>query len=203
MLRSLSSSMRAAANTPAESVGACVARFPTGGSLPRYPGGSASASYPFEACTAFTDVAARMVAKPPLAARYVGVLQTMSLPPPSAPTATGWSDSCRTGFAPAEEWRLSTAHPIRAVTSPLSALVEGLLMKKRRVLSHLQNSNSTSSVKLTDFDSWQFLALIRHRGACGASPRSQSGDDEASWSVNGRTSPVHPRRERAAPVTTG
>ena len=70
-------------------------------------------------------------------------------------------------------------------------------------MSHLQNSNSTSSVKLTDFDSWQFLALIRHRGACGASPRSQSGDDEASWSVNGRTSPVHPRRERAAPVTTG
>ena len=31
----------------------------------------------------------------------------MSLPPPSAPTATGWSDSCRAGFAPAEEWRLS------------------------------------------------------------------------------------------------
>ena len=53
---------------------------------------------------------------------------------------------------------------------------------------------------LTDFDSWQFLALIRHRGACGASPRSQFGDDEASWSVNGRTSPVHPRRESAAPV---
>ena len=69
--------------------------------------------------------------------------------------------------------------------------------------SHLQNSNSTSSVKLTDFDNWQFLALIRHRGACGASPRSPSGDDEASWSVNGRTSPVHPRRESAAPVTTG
>ena len=43
VLRSLSSSMRAAANTPAESVGACVARFPTGGSLPRYQGGSASA----------------------------------------------------------------------------------------------------------------------------------------------------------------
>ena len=31
----------------------------------------------------------------------------MSLPPSSAPTATGWSDSCRAGFAPAEEWRLS------------------------------------------------------------------------------------------------
>ena len=60
----------------------------------------------FEACTAFTYVTARMVAKPPLAARYVRVLQTMALPPSSAPTATGWSDSCRAGFAPAEEWRL-------------------------------------------------------------------------------------------------
>ena len=64
----------------------------------------------FEACSAFTRVAARMVAKPPLAARYIGVLQTMSLPPSSAPTATGWNDSCRAGFAPAREWRLSTAH---------------------------------------------------------------------------------------------
>ena len=67
MLRPFPSSMRAAANTPAEPVGACVARFPTGSSLPRYQGGSASASYPFEACSAFTRVAARMVAKPPLA----------------------------------------------------------------------------------------------------------------------------------------
>ena len=40
----------------------------------------------------------------------VEVLQTMSLPPPSAPTVTGWSDSCRAGFAPAEEQRLFTAH---------------------------------------------------------------------------------------------
>ena len=36
--------MRAAANTPAERVGACVARFPTRSSLPRVAGGSASAS---------------------------------------------------------------------------------------------------------------------------------------------------------------
>ena len=64
----------------------------------------------FEACSAFTRVAARMLAKPPKAARFFGVLQTMSLPPSSAPTATGWSDSCRAGFAPAEEWRLGTAH---------------------------------------------------------------------------------------------
>ena len=46
----------------------------------------------------------------PWAPFVVGVLQPMSLPPSSAPTATGWSDSCRAGFAPAEEWRLVTAH---------------------------------------------------------------------------------------------
>ena len=46
----------------------------------------------------------------PMATRVVGVLQAMSLPPSSAPTATDWNDSCRAGFAPAEEWRLRTAH---------------------------------------------------------------------------------------------
>ena len=51
-----------------------------------------------------------MLAEPPKAALLFGVLQTNSLPPSPAPTATGWSDSCRAGFAPAEEWRLSTAH---------------------------------------------------------------------------------------------
>ena len=106
MLRPLSSSMRAAANTPAEPVGACVARFPTGDSLPRYVGGSASALPVSRPARRSLRATARMIAKPPLAARYIGVLQTMSLPPSSAPTATGWSDSCRAGFAPAEEWRL-------------------------------------------------------------------------------------------------
>ena len=61
----------------------------------------------FEAYTAFTGVAARMVAKPPLAARCAGVLQTMSLPPSSAPTATGWSDSCR-----------ADSHPLKNGTFP-------------------------------------------------------------------------------------
>ena len=41
----------------------------------------------------------------------------MSLPPSSAPTATGWSDSCRAGFAPAEEWRL--ARRTRSLSLPL------------------------------------------------------------------------------------
>ena len=46
----------------------------------------------------------------PNSVEYAGVLQTMSLPPSSAPIATGWSNSCRAGFAPARRWRLSTAH---------------------------------------------------------------------------------------------
>ena len=52
----------------------------------------------FEACSTFTRVAARMVAEPPRAARCTGVLQSKSLPPSTAPIATGWSDSCRAGF---------------------------------------------------------------------------------------------------------
>ena len=51
-----------------------------------------------------------MVARPPKAARFTEVLQAMSLPPSPAPIATGWSDSCRAGFAPAEGRCLSTAH---------------------------------------------------------------------------------------------
>ena len=106
VLRPFPSSMRAAANTPAEPVGARVARLPTGGSLPRYQGGSASALNLSRPARRSLRAAARMVAEPPKAARYIGVLQTIALPPSSAPTATGWSDSCRAGFAPAEEWRL-------------------------------------------------------------------------------------------------
>ena len=43
VLRPIPSSTHATANTPAEPVGARVARFPTAGSLPRFNGGSASA----------------------------------------------------------------------------------------------------------------------------------------------------------------
>ena len=67
----------------------------------------------FGACSAFTRVAARMVAEPPRRPFGVEVLQPMSLPPSSAPTATGWSDSCRAGFAPAEKRRLHGAQQLR------------------------------------------------------------------------------------------
>ena len=115
------SSMRAAATTPAEPASARVARFPASGSLPRDTVGSASAFARFEACSAFTRVAARMVARPPKAACSIGVLQAMSLPPSPAPIATGWSDSCRAGFAPARGGRLSTAHRIACAPAPAFA----------------------------------------------------------------------------------
>ena len=93
----------------------------------------------FEACSAFTHVSARVVAEPPtdLALPWpcppfpascafreshivrgpsTEVLQFMSLPPCTASAATGWNDSCRTGFAPARKVRLSTAHRADATT---------------------------------------------------------------------------------------
>ena len=72
----------------------------------------------FEACSAFIRVAARMVARSPMATCSIGVLQAMSLPPSPAPIASGWSDSCRAGFAPAGERRLSTAHCFQRIASP-------------------------------------------------------------------------------------
>ncbi len=41
---------------------------------------------------------------------FIGVLQCSSIPPCTAPTASGWSNRCWTGFAPARTQRLSTAH---------------------------------------------------------------------------------------------
>ena len=104
------SSMRAAATTPAEPADARVARFPAGGSLPRQKGGSASAllvSGPAQRSLALQPAWSLSRPRRP---RYIGVLQAMSLPPSPAPIATGWSDSCRAGFAPARRRRLSTAH---------------------------------------------------------------------------------------------
>ena len=68
MLRPFPSSMRAATNTPAEPVGARVARFPTAGSLPRVSGGSASALPVSRPARRSLHVAALMVAEPPKAA---------------------------------------------------------------------------------------------------------------------------------------
>ena len=55
--------------------------FPARGSLPRKNRRVGFRITRFEACSAFTRVAARMVARPPKAARFTEVLQAMSLPP--------------------------------------------------------------------------------------------------------------------------
>ena len=105
------SCVHATVNTPAEPTGARIARFPAAGSLPRFVGGSASAlpfsrpaqrSLPVVACT---------LAEPPTAALLHRVLQSESLPPRTAPIATGWSDSCRAGFTP--RWETAPFHGAR------------------------------------------------------------------------------------------
>ena len=117
MLLFPSSSMRASANTPAETTGACVARFPVAGSLPRYNGGSASASCfsrPARRLLAFSPAWSLNRLTRPFDAR---VLQSISLPPRTALAATNRSDSCCAGFAPARRKRLSTAHVVSHIIS--------------------------------------------------------------------------------------
>ena len=112
------SSMRAAATTPARPAGAHVARFPADASLPRVIGGSALAmrvSGPARRSLALRPAWSLSRPRRPV---YIEVLQAMSLLPSPAPIATGWSDSCRAGFAPAREWRLSTAHDYAAPIRP-------------------------------------------------------------------------------------
>ena len=70
----------------------------------------------------FTRVAARMVAEPPLATRAIRVLQPRSLPPSAAPTATGWSDSCRAGIALASTLRRRRTAPVSWARRSISAL---------------------------------------------------------------------------------
>ncbi len=106
---------------------------PVGG-LPLSYEGSAPRVRCFEACSAFTHFTFRpawslglLTTSSPLGrlrrfrlrarvgSRIVRgpsarVLQLMSLPPCTALAATGWGDSCRMGFAPTRNARLSTAH---------------------------------------------------------------------------------------------
>ena len=106
----------AAASTPAEPVGALVARFPTAVSLPRIVGGSASAlsvSRPAQRSLALRPACSL---NRPLAILLHRSASVHSLPPCTAPTASGWSDSCRAGFAPAGH----SAFPRRTTINELS-----------------------------------------------------------------------------------
>ena len=82
---------------------------PHDGGLPHIVAGSAPASCLFEACSAFTQVTACLLAESPTRPFFTegfGDFVTSI----AAPIATGWNDSCRAGITPAEEARLFTAH---------------------------------------------------------------------------------------------
>ncbi len=108
MLRSISSFMHAVATTPAVSPDDSL--VPSGDRRPSL--NLSQVGYRialFEACSAFTHVTACTLAKSPMATfftRGFGDFVTSI----TAPIATGWSDSCRVGFAPTEDRRLFTAH---------------------------------------------------------------------------------------------
>ena len=63
----------------------------------------------FEACSAFTYVAACLLAESPKATLSIEGFDGF-VTSTAAPIATGWSDSCRVGVAPTENARLFTAH---------------------------------------------------------------------------------------------
>jgi hypothetical protein len=100
--------VHAAATTPAQRLGLFFAQFtqPYQPS-PKGPSGR-PAHRPFEACSAFTRVAACTLARPPirdpLSEGFSHFVASMT-----APVASGWS-GCRVGLAPTGKRRLVTAH---------------------------------------------------------------------------------------------
>jgi len=91
VLRYISVYMHAVAPTPAgpqDGIAHLVLQYPPSPFSRRV----GSCIRTFEACSAFTQITACMLAKSSLMTRSIQVLQQNSLPPSSAPTATGWSD---------------------------------------------------------------------------------------------------------------
>jgi hypothetical protein len=110
LLRS-SSCTHAIATTPAELMGACFAHFPRSRSLPRDFSGSAPALDIFGACSAFTHITACALAESPCVTLYTEGFSCF-VTSTTAPITTGWSDSCRVGFAPTRRPCLCTAHKV-------------------------------------------------------------------------------------------
>ncbi len=96
-------------NTPAESCGANVARFPQDVGLPRFDVGSASAKT-FRGLLGVHCTLRPACSLSPQGTLFLEVLQSKSLPPSAASSATGRSDRNRVGITPTENQCLSTAH---------------------------------------------------------------------------------------------
>ena len=110
--------VHAIANIPAESPSAGVARFLGYCSLPRKLGRVGFRITLFETCSAFTHVTACTLAKSPKVT--LTPKASVAYPSATAPIATGWSDSCRVGFAPTGTPCLSTAHELAGLVTLLS-----------------------------------------------------------------------------------
>ena len=100
--------VHAAATTPAQRLGVFLLPHPAGTSLPRKGHRVGLRIVLFEACSAFTRVAACTLARSPirdpLTRGFSHFVASMT-----APVASGWS-GCRVGLAPTGKRRLSTAH---------------------------------------------------------------------------------------------
>ncbi len=115
MLRHISSYTHAVATTPAEQLGALVARLPQLQRPSLVYGQVGFRITLFEACSAFTHVTACVLAKSPKATLYTGGFSGF-VASTTAPIATGWSDPCRVGFAPLKMCALARRTENRCVT---------------------------------------------------------------------------------------
>jgi hypothetical protein len=124
VLRLPSSFIHAIAITPVELIGCISLTSPTSIGLLRINAGSASTftvSRPAQ-----RSLTLRPVCSPnPLRALYIGGF-TRFVTSTTAPIATGRSESCRAGFAPAERQRLGTAHVKYGESSGLLLLISSL-----------------------------------------------------------------------------
>jgi len=100
--------MHAIATTPVEPPGLCRSCSPVGGGLPRNSGGSAP-TLPFSR-PARRSLALRPACSLSRLTRpfFIGVLQRNSLPPLTAPTASGWSDQLPGGIF--THWKSPSLH---------------------------------------------------------------------------------------------
>jgi hypothetical protein len=98
----------AIATTPAQQLGAFLARFPSRISLPRKGVRVGLRIVLFEDCSAFTRVTACTLAESPNVTSYTEGFSHF-VTSMTAPIASGWS-GCRVGLSPTGKRRLYTAH---------------------------------------------------------------------------------------------
>src|SRR4029450_1831011 len=100
--------MQAVATTPAGLPGLCRSSRPASTGLPRYPVGSAPALSVSRPARRSVAVRPAWVLSRFMRPLFIGVFQRDSLPPLTAPTASGWSDQLPGGTL--THWRSPSLH---------------------------------------------------------------------------------------------